>query len=140
MGERGNGYDGPHFNGEGRSPQRHENESRGHDDNILRARLEKLTDALAAQHRDESKASAINQGQEGAKSSPGTLGNVLNLAFRVLSEFVAAVIVSAVIGWGLDRVAGTSPVFLIVFLLMGAAAGIWNVYRIGTRKPGAETK
>jgi ATP synthase protein I len=137
MGERGNGHGGPHLNGQG---QRHENENRVHDDDILRARLEKLTDALAAQHRDERNASATNQGQEGAESSPGALGNVLNLAFRVLSEFVAAVIVGAVIGWGLDHVSGTSPIFLIVFLLMGAAAGIWNVYRIGTRKPGADTK
>ena len=137
MGERGNGHGGPHLNGQG---QRHENENRVRDDDILRVRLEKLTDALAAQHRDERNASATNQGQEGAESSPGALGSVLNLAFRVLSEFIATVIVGAGIGWGLDRVAGTSPIFLIVFLLMGAAAGIWNVYRIGTRKPGADTK
>ena len=62
----------------------------------------------------------------------------MGLAVRVLSEFVAAVIVGAVIGWGIDRVAGTSPAFLIVFLLMGAAAGFWNVYRIAMKPPGAE--
>jgi ATP synthase protein I len=140
VGERGNGHDGPHLGGEGQSHQRHENESPVHDDDILRARLEKLTDALAAQHRDERKASATSQEQEGAETSPAALGNVLNLAFRVMSEFIAAVIVGAGIGWGLDRVAGTSPIFLIVFLLMGAATGFWNVYRIGTEKPGADTK
>ncbi|HET6378395.1 MAG TPA: AtpZ/AtpI family protein [Methylocella sp.] len=64
------------------------------------------------------------------------MGNVLSLAFRVLSEFVAAVVVGAAIGWGIDRLSGTTPWFLIVFLLFGAAAGFWNVYRIATEKPG----
>jgi ATP synthase protein I len=62
----------------------------------------------------------------------------MSLAARVLSEFVAAVVVGAVIGWGIDRAAGTSPVFLMVFLLMGAAAGLWNVYRIAMERPGRE--
>jgi ATP synthase protein I len=60
---------------------------------------------------------------------------VLSLAFRVLSEFVAAVMVGTALGWGVDRLFGTSPIFLILFLLLGAAAGFWNVYRIGTEKP-----
>lgn len=140
MGERGNGHDGPQLHGNGQTQQRHENESRAQDENILRARLERLTDALAAQHRDERQAAAKGQGQEEANSSPGALGNVLGLAFRVTSEFVAAVLVGTAIGWGIDRVAGTSPIFLIVFLLMGAAAGFWNVYRIGTEKPSQNTK
>ena len=39
----------------------------------------------------------------------------MGLAFRVLSEFVAAVIVGAFIGWWIDRVAGTTPAFVVVF-------------------------
>ena len=62
----------------------------------------------------------------------------MGLAFRVLSEFVAAVIVGAFIGWWIDRVAGTTPAFVITFLLMGAAAGFWNVYRIAIKPPGSE--
>jgi ATP synthase protein I len=50
---------------------------------------------------------------------------------------VAAVIVGAGIGWGIDRAAGTSPAFLIIFLLMGAAAGFWNVYRVAMKPPGS---
>ncbi len=135
MGDGGNGHDGPELHGEAR--QRHENESGAQDENILRARLEKLTDALAAQHRDERQAPS---GSEEGGASPSAHGNALSLAFRVTSEFVAAVLVGTAIGWGIDQVAGTSPVFLIVFLLMGSAAGFWNVYRIGTEKPGQTTK
>jgi ATP synthase protein I len=67
------------------------------------------------------------------------MGGVLSLAFRVMSEFVAAVVVGVAIGWGIDWLAGTTPWFLIVFLLFGVAAGFWNVYRIGTEKPGGES-
>lgn len=51
------------------------------------------------------------------------------LAFKLASEFVAGVIVGAVLGWGLDYVAGTSPWGLIVLLLLGFCAGVVNVVR-----------
>jgi ATP synthase protein I len=140
VGVGGNGEDGPQLHGEGQARGRRENERPARDDDILRARLERLSDALAAQRRDEGQRAGEGQRQEGIDSSVGALGNVLSLAFRVTSEFVAAVLVGTAIGWGIDRVAGTSPVFLIVFLLMGSAAGFWNVYRIGTEKPRQSTK
>jgi ATP synthase protein I len=62
----------------------------------------------------------------------------MGLALRVLSEFVAAVMVGGFIGWWIDRLAGASPAFLVTFLLMGAAAGFWNVYRIAMKPPGTE--
>ena len=102
----------------------------------MKERLGRLSDVLAAQRANEAKASASGQGPGGESFQRGGLGNVLSLAFRVLSEFVAAVMVGTAMGWGLDRLLGTSPIFLIVFLLVGAAAGFWNVYRIGTEKPG----
>ena len=55
------------------------------------------------------------------------------LAVRLGSEFVAAVIVGVALGWGLDSVAGTAPWGLIVFLLLGFAAGVMNVLRAAGR-------
>jgi ATP synthase protein I len=140
VGENGNAYDAPQLHGEGQAHQRHESEIPAPRDENLRARLEKLTDALAAQNRDERQRAEKGQGQEGTDSSSGALGNVLSLAIRVTSEFVVAVLVGTAIGWGIDHIAGTSPAFLTVFLLLGAVAGFWNVYRIGTETPGAERK
>jgi ATP synthase protein I len=37
--------------------------------------------------------------------------------------------VGAAIGWGLDKLFGISPWGLIVFLLLGFAAGVLNVMR-----------
>jgi ATP synthase protein I len=110
--------------------------SRERDDERLRARLNTLSSALDAQNVADKAAEAAKR--EPVRILPGSIGNAMSLAVRVLSEFVAAVLVGAVIGWWIDRAAGTSPAFLIVFLLMGAAAGFWNVYRIAMKPPNPE--
>ena len=42
---------------------------------------------------------------------------------------IAGVGVGGVIGWGLDRLLGTAPFLMVMFLILGAAAGILNVMR-----------
>ena len=44
-------------------------------------------------------------------------------------EFVAAIVVSAGIGFMLDRWLHTSPLALLVMLGLGFAAGLLNIYR-----------
>lgn len=63
--------------------------------------------------------------QERLRPDPGGLA----LAIRAASELVAAVLVGGVIGWGFDWWLGTSPIFLLVFFLLGFAAGVLNVIR-----------
>ena len=48
---------------------------------------------------------------------------------RIAVELVAAIAVGTGIGIVLDRWLGTSPLMLIVFFLIGTAAGFLNVYR-----------
>lgn len=50
-------------------------------------------------------------------------------AMKLSSEFIAGIVVGALIGWFIDRYAGTSPWGLVVFLLLGFAAGTLNVLR-----------
>ena len=99
------------------------------EDRELRARLDKLSGALAEQRLDASE----RQKQETAADVGGETGRALSLGFRVLSEFVAGVVVGFLIGWQLDTWFSTSPLFLIVFLALGTAAGFWNVYRIAAQ-------
>lgn len=50
-------------------------------------------------------------------------------AFRMSTEFVAGVLAGGGLGYVFDRVAGTRPWGLIVFLMLGFGAGIYNVMR-----------
>jgi ATP synthase protein I len=51
------------------------------------------------------------------------------MALRVSSDLVGGVIVGAALGWGFDRLFGTSPWGLIVLVLLGFAAGLRNVVK-----------
>jgi ATP synthase protein I len=67
----------------------------------------------------------------GSKGPPPTQ---LGIAGRFATELVAALVVGGGLGWGVDWLFGhfgfhTKPVFLIVFFVLGAAAGIRNVMR-----------
>ncbi|VFU07256.1 ATP synthase protein I [Methylocella tundrae] len=99
----------------------------------LRSRLDKLSADLGA-----SKDSSAGNGDKDADLTAGSFGGAMSLGFRVLTEFVSAVVVGALIGWQLDKWFGTSPLFLLVLLLMGTAAGFWNVYRIAVKPPGTK--
>jgi ATP synthase protein I len=58
--------------------------------------------------------------------------------FRLSTELVGGVLVGAGLGWLLDRWLGISPWGMIVFLLLGFAAGVINVMRAAgvSRGPG----
>jgi ATP synthase protein I len=93
----------------------------------LRSRLEALKvdlgDAVASEKAESIKSS---RGQ----SSGGALG----VGMRAGSELTAGVLVGCGIGYLIDRLFDTSPLFLIIFMMFGMATGFWNVYRIGMRK------
>jgi ATP synthase protein I len=50
-------------------------------------------------------------------------------AMKLSSEFIAAIIVGAVLGYVLDRFLGTTPWGMIILLLLGFCAGVLNVLR-----------
>jgi ATP synthase protein I len=65
-----------------------------------------------------------------AKSGPDTSsGSGVALAFRLGAEFVSGVLVGSLIGYGIDRFLAISPWGLIVFTLVGFAAGVTNMLR-----------
>ncbi|MBL4891854.1 MAG: AtpZ/AtpI family protein [Rhizobiaceae bacterium] len=48
---------------------------------------------------------------------------------RLSTDFVAAILVGAALGWAIDRFFGTTPWAMILFLLLGFCAGVLNVMR-----------
>lgn len=57
-------------------------------------------------------------------------GSALGLGLRVGLELVAALVVAIAIGYGLDRVFHTTPILTAVFVPLGGAAGVANLWRI----------
>ena len=56
-------------------------------------------------------------------------GNSLGLAFRLSTELVSGLAVGGVVGWSIDKWLGTEPWFLLIFFILGIAAGIINVIK-----------
>ena len=86
----------------------------------LSARLRRLGERLALQ-----RVSRPAETDTGPRSDPSAIAR----GFRLSTELVAGVLVGAFIGWALDKWLGISPWGMIVFLLLGFAAGVVNVMR-----------
>ena len=52
------------------------------------------------------------------------------LAWRMVIELVAGMLIGFGIGYGLDTLFGTQPLFLILFIFLGCAAGVNVMIRI----------
>ena len=53
----------------------------------------------------------------------------MGVAYRVLVELIAGLVVGGVGGWWLDKWLDTQPAFLIILLLLGFAGGGRNAWR-----------
>ncbi len=54
----------------------------------------------------------------------------MGLGFRIAIELVVNVAVGTGLGYFLDKWLGTKPWLMVVFVFLGAAAGVVNVYRV----------
>ena len=64
--------------------------------------------------------------KRGKGSEKYTVGSI---AWRMVTELVVGVLVGGAMGWGLDSLFGTLPIFLIVMGLLGFAAGVRTMMR-----------
>jgi ATP synthase protein I len=86
----------------------------------------------AARRRQGLEATPSEASGGGAQTNP----SVLLIGLRVGVELVTALAVAVGIGWWLDHWLHTTPVLLAVFVLLGGAAGVLNVWRLV--RPGGE--
>jgi ATP synthase protein I len=92
------------------------------DEAALSARFQRLGERLGQIHPDRPSESSPGQ-------RPAADPSAIARGFRLSTELVAGVLLGAGLGWVLDRLLGISPWGLIVFLLLGFAAGVLNVMR-----------
>jgi ATP synthase protein I len=82
-------------------------------------------DARLRRARGEADAAAGRNQPEKPKSGFG-------FAMRLGVELVSALVIGSLIGLLLDRWLDTGPWLMLLFFLLGAAAGFMNVYRTAT--------
>jgi ATP synthase protein I len=110
MGNEDPGQDGPTFNEVTREDPR----------------ITSLNKRLDAAKRDE----AIRSGKVGEGQGKGySQGN------RVLSQLIGGPVGGAVIGWALDLVFKTSPIFLLALMALGIVVAFRNIIKISGERP-----
>ena len=55
---------------------------------------------------------------------------------QVLGHLIGAPLGGGLIGWGLDSLLGTMPLFLLLLMFFGFGVGVRNVIRISKTTPG----
>lgn len=78
--------------------------------------LDQRIDRTVEEHREE-------------ESRPSIHANVGRYGFRMVTDFMAAIIVGGLIGYGLDTLFGTKPLMLLIMLLLGFAAGVASLLK-----------
>jgi len=88
----------------------------------------RLNEALKRNEIDLTGDKPINVPDEETGMSEASEG--LAYGMRIGVEFVSGTVVGLLIGWGLDAWLGTTPWFLLLFVILGFGAGVMNVYRV----------
>lgn len=90
---------------------------------------------------DRRLAAARGAGTAPAPSTRRDEYTAASMAWRMVIELVTAIVIGGAMGWGLDTLFGTMPLFLIVFVMFGLAAGVRLMLRTAAemqrQPPGA---
>jgi ATP synthase protein I len=73
---------------------------------------------------------AAPKSENGDDDARGMLRVALGLGARIGVEMVVALGVGFGVGWSIDRLLGTRPWAMVVFIILGMAAGMLNVARV----------
>jgi ATP synthase protein I len=100
-----------------------------------RGQSDRETEAIKRRLHDlEGKVRDARARHETSPSEAQDRGSAMGEALKLATEMIAGVAVGGFIGWALDRLFGTAPILMVVFLILGAAAGILNVIRTAQRR------
>ena len=91
------------------------------------SRLVSLEERLDRAEAAEAKRTAVNAGPE--TDANYKLGN------RVLAELLGGIGGGALVGWVIDRFAGTAPWGLLVVLFLGIVVAFRSIFRIANIRP-----
>ena len=108
-------------------------EARSADEAALAAKLRRLGERL-------DHAGAGQQPNPASTPRPRADTTAFARGFRLSTEFVAGVILGAVVGWAIDRWLGSAPWGMIVCVLLGFGGGVLNLMRAAGLTRGADRR
>jgi ATP synthase protein I len=79
-----------------------------------------------------------NQGPGEKAGSQGAGQSSSGYGFRLSMELIASLLAGLGLGWAIDWLVGSRPLFMLVFMFLGLGAGIYNVIRMSKRQQEAE--
>jgi ATP synthase protein I len=107
------------------------------DNGVGDGRSSEEADLDARRRALSSKLEALEQKQteaQAAASRSGSDTSGMGRGFRYSADFVSAVLVGGGLGWFFDHLLGTRPWGLIVFVVLGFVAGVFNLLRLAERE------
>ena len=100
------------------------------DDRGLPNSAKEVTRDLASRIASAKRERTIEDNRASTNGPPEMSGMARGM--RIGTEFIAAILVGAAIGYAIDLGLGTSPWGLLIMFMVGFAAGILNVTRVVT--------
>jgi ATP synthase protein I len=102
------------------------NEQSGQDPKLTPdARLDRLEERLSVAQRQEA--------ERTGKAKPADANE--QLGQRVLATLIGGIVGGTLIGWVIDRLFGTWPMFFITLMVLGTASGFWSIIKMSNTKP-----
>ena len=77
----------------------------------------------------DARIAALREARKPVRNPAADKVTMASLAWRMVTELVVGVLLGAAIGWGLDGLFGTVPLFLLIFAVLGFAAGVRTMMR-----------
>ena len=71
--------------------------------------------------------------QKTVNENDSAKSSAFGLAMRITTDLMSGVLIGGIMGWSFDKLFGTSPWLLMVFFILGVAAGISNVIRTANK-------
>lgn len=89
----------------------------------------------------EARINAVKGKSVKARSEGGKAFSQGEMAWRMVIELVSGMLLGLAIGFGLDYLFGTQPIFLVVFVLLGFTAGVRTMLKTAqTMHSGHDTQ
>lgn len=96
-------------------------------------------DSLPSLNEFEKKLDAVEKLQSSDKQSDSAVAGA-SFMMRVSAELLAGLAVGGLVGYSLDSLFDTKPVFFVICLLLGVAAGGLNLYKLAMKDINKDSK